>query len=286
MATRSAIEWTEVTWNPVTGCTKISHGCKHCYAERMARRLRAMGVDKYRDGFVVRTHEDSLDEPTRWRQPRLVFVNSMSDLFHQSVPTSFIESVFEVMHRASQHTFQVLTKRPRSGNPTQSQASLGSEHMARDEHRVGTVAGTAGTAWGDGCADEVPVARATPGSVAKPAASGNRLGHRRRRIRPRSPTDGGGVGTGHPRQLSGERRALFLQAVGRHIQEEDRAGCWTGARGIRCRRRRANSGRTTIDRPIVNSPSEESARHHWSAVVPNRQDNEAITSSVTPDQHP
>ncbi|MCY4453820.1 MAG: phage Gp37/Gp68 family protein [Immundisolibacterales bacterium] len=112
MATRSTIEWTEVTWNPVTGCTKISHGCKHCYAERMARRLRAMGVDKYRDGFAVRTHEDSLDEPTRWRQPRLVFVNSMSDLFHQSVPTSFIEAVFDVMDRASQHTFQVLTKRP------------------------------------------------------------------------------------------------------------------------------------------------------------------------------
>ena len=112
MATRSAIEWTEVTWNPVTGCTKISQGCKFCYAERMSRRLHAMGVAKYREGFSVAVHESSLSEPLKWRQPRLVFVNSMSDLFHKSVPDSFIEGVFDVMNRASQHTFQVLTKRP------------------------------------------------------------------------------------------------------------------------------------------------------------------------------
>ncbi|MDD9989175.1 MAG: DUF5131 family protein [Spirochaetaceae bacterium] len=112
MATRSAIEWTEVTWNPVTGCTKISQGCKFCYAERMSRRLHAMGVAKYRNGFAVAVHEASLDEPLKWRQPRLVFVNSMSDLFHKSVPDSFIEGVFDVMNRASQYTFQVLTKRP------------------------------------------------------------------------------------------------------------------------------------------------------------------------------
>ena len=112
MATRSTIEWTEVTWNPVTGCTKISHGCKFCYAERMANRLRAMGMQKYKDGFAVSVHESVLAEPLRWRQPRLVFVNSMSDLFHRSVPSDFIEAVFEVMNRAPRHTFQVLTKRP------------------------------------------------------------------------------------------------------------------------------------------------------------------------------
>ena len=112
MSTRSGIEWTETTWNPVTGCSKISHGCTHCYAERMAARLQAMGVSKYRQGFDVAVHEGTLDEPLRWRQPRLVFVNSMSDLFHPSVPTSFIEAVFAVMNRANQHTFQVLTKRP------------------------------------------------------------------------------------------------------------------------------------------------------------------------------
>ena len=112
MATRSAIEWTEVTWNPVTGCTKISHGCKFCYAERMSRRLRAMGVDKYREGFSVALHEAALGDPLKWRRPQLVFVNSMSDLFHKSVPSAFIEAVFDVMNRASQHTFQVLNKRP------------------------------------------------------------------------------------------------------------------------------------------------------------------------------
>ena len=109
---RSTIEWTEVTWNPVTGCTKISDGCKYCYAERMANRLQAMGLEKYRDGFAVTVHENTLGEPLTWRKPRLVFVNSMSDLFHDAVPSTFIEAVFKVMNRASQHTFQVLTKRP------------------------------------------------------------------------------------------------------------------------------------------------------------------------------
>ena len=112
MSTLSTIEWTEVTWNPVTGCTKISDGCKLCYAERMSKRLRAMGLDKYKEGFAVAVHESVLDEPLRWRRPRLVFTNSMSDLFHESVPSSFFEAVFEVMNRATQHTFQVLTKRP------------------------------------------------------------------------------------------------------------------------------------------------------------------------------
>ena len=112
MSTYSSIEWTDVTWNPVTGCTKISHGCKHCYAERMANRLQKMGARKYRDGFSVAVHESTLGDPLTWKQPRFVFVNSMSDLFHRAVPVAFIESVFDVMRRAPQHTFQVLTKRP------------------------------------------------------------------------------------------------------------------------------------------------------------------------------
>ena len=112
MSIRSAIEWTEVTWNPVTGCTKISHGCRFCYAERMSKRLLAMGVEKYKEGFSPAVHEATLGEPLRWRRPRLVFVNSMSDLFHKRVPATFIEAVFDVMNRASQHTFQILTKRP------------------------------------------------------------------------------------------------------------------------------------------------------------------------------
>lgn len=112
MSSHSSIEWTEVTWNPVTGCAKISDGCKHCYAERMAGRLRAMGMEKYRRGFEVAVHENALKEPLGWKRPRLVFVNSMSDLFHEAVSAKFVESVFDVMNRAREHTFQVLTKRP------------------------------------------------------------------------------------------------------------------------------------------------------------------------------
>lgn len=112
MALGSKIEWTETTWNPVTGCSKISEGCKHCYAERMSRRLQAMGLEKYARGFQVSQHPSALEEPHRWTKPRLVFVNSMSDLFHDSVDSGFIEAVFAVMNRCPQHSFQVLTKRP------------------------------------------------------------------------------------------------------------------------------------------------------------------------------
>jgi len=100
-----------MTWNPVTGCTKVSQGCKHCYAERMARRLEAMGSDRYRNGFHVTLHPDLLDVPRRWRQARVVFVNSMSDLFHDDIPLAYIQRVFATMRDCPHHTFQVLTKR-------------------------------------------------------------------------------------------------------------------------------------------------------------------------------
>lgn len=112
MSTRSPIEWTDVTWNPVTGCTRISHGCKHCYAERMTRRLVAMGVAKYSRGFDVVEHPSSLTDPGTWKKPRRVFVNSMSDLFHDDVSDGFITDVFTTMNETPMHTFQVLTKRP------------------------------------------------------------------------------------------------------------------------------------------------------------------------------
>jgi len=111
MSTHSSIEWTESTWNPLTGCTKVSTGCKHCYAERMARRLQAMGQPNYVHGFKLTLHEHALEAPLSWKKPQVVFVNSMSDLFHRDVPTEFIQQVFSVMRRASWHTFQVLTKR-------------------------------------------------------------------------------------------------------------------------------------------------------------------------------
>jgi len=111
MATKSAIEWTESTWNPVSGCTKISDGCANCYAERMTLRLAAMGQKRYRNGFEVTLHPEALDEPYRWKKPRVVFVNSMSDLFHKKIPLSYIQDVFSVMNKNQRHTFQILTKR-------------------------------------------------------------------------------------------------------------------------------------------------------------------------------
>lgn len=111
MARKSPIEWTEMTWNPVTGCTKISPGCKHCYAETMAKRLVAMGSPRYASGFKVRLQEDLVELPRRWKAPRTIFVNSMSDLFHDEVPLEFIQEIFETMASSAQHQFQVLTKR-------------------------------------------------------------------------------------------------------------------------------------------------------------------------------
>lgn len=108
---QSNIEWTELTWNPVTGCTKISPGCKFCYAEVMSRRLKAMGIEKYKDGFNIRIHSDALNIPFTWKKPKVVFVNSMSDLFHPQVPFEFIKAVFAVMNKTPQHIYQVLTKR-------------------------------------------------------------------------------------------------------------------------------------------------------------------------------
>lgn len=111
MANRSSIEWTESTWNPLTGCNKVSPGCKNCYAERMSHRLKAMGSPNYANGFELTIHEHVLTHPLKWKTPKMIFVNSMSDLFHERVPITFITKVFSVMREAEWHTFQILTKR-------------------------------------------------------------------------------------------------------------------------------------------------------------------------------
>ncbi len=111
MADHSHIEWTDATWNPVTGCTKISPGCKNCYADRMAKRLRSMGAYRYRNGFELTLHQDVIGQPLLWKKPRTIFVNSMSDLFHENIPFDFVRQVFEMMAQAHWHTFQILTKR-------------------------------------------------------------------------------------------------------------------------------------------------------------------------------
>lgn len=108
---QSKIEWTEMTWNPTTGCTKITSGCKFCYAEVMSRRLKAMGQTKYENGFDLTLHPDTLKEPYTWNKPKMIFVNSMSDLFHVDVPVGYIQKTFSVMKDNPQHIFQILTKR-------------------------------------------------------------------------------------------------------------------------------------------------------------------------------
>lgn len=111
MSNKSSIEWTESTWNPITGCTKISDGCKNCYAFTLANRLKLMGNAKYSNGFELTMHEHCLEDPLKWKKPSLIFVNSMSDLFHEDIPLEFIIKVFDIMNKSSRHTFQVLTKR-------------------------------------------------------------------------------------------------------------------------------------------------------------------------------
>ena len=111
MVNKSSIEWTESTWNPITGCNKISPGCKFCYAERMAKRLKVMGSANYENGFKLALHEHVLELPLKWKKPQTIFVNSMSDLFHKNVPLEFIQRVFDIMNKTPWHTYQVLTKR-------------------------------------------------------------------------------------------------------------------------------------------------------------------------------
>jgi len=147
---RSDIEWTESTWNPVTGCNKISPGCKHCYAERMALRLQAMGQPNYVAGFELSLHEHMLERPLQWKKPQVIFVNSMSDLFHDDVPLSFIEKVFHVMRQANWHQFQVLTKRserlmnlsPRSDNVWMGVSVENADYTFRIDHLRNTGATT------------------------------------------------------------------------------------------------------------------------------------------------
>jgi protein gp37 len=151
MATNSHIEWTDATWNPVTGCTKVSPGCKHCYAERLANRLQLMGQPNYRNGFVLTLQPQMLELPLRWKAPKRIFVNSMSDLFHKDVPLEYIKQVFNVMERAEWHQFQILTKRADRlrelsvGLPWPSNVWMGvsvenSEHVHRIDHLRSTAA--------------------------------------------------------------------------------------------------------------------------------------------------
>ena len=223
MASRSGIEWTEVTWNPVTGCDRVSAGCDHCYALTLAKRLKAMGAAKYQQdgdprtsgpGFAVKAHPQALDEPYRWRTPRVVFVNSMSDLFHARVPLSFVREVFGVITDTPQHTYQVLTKRslrlrrladqlPWPPNLWMGVSVENAAVLPRVSHLRQVPA-----------VSPVPVLRAAARPVGWHRPDRHRLGHRRRRIRPELPADAAGMGARDPRRMSAGGRAVLLQAVG------------------------------------------------------------------------
>ena len=131
MGDRSEIEWTDASWNPVSGCRSVSAGCGHCYARTLAERFRGVPGHPYEHGFDVVIHPDRLDQPLRWKRPRLIFVNSMSDLFLEDLDEGFIRSVFDVMERADQHTFQVLTKRPGTRSSARARAPVATQRLAR-----------------------------------------------------------------------------------------------------------------------------------------------------------
>ena len=211
---QSTIEWTESTWNPLTGCTKISPGCKFCYAERMAKRLQAMNQARYMNGFKLTLHEDLLELPIYWKKPQLIFVNSMSGMFHRDVPAWFIQKTFDVMHRAWWHQFQVLTKRSDyllELSPVR--------HLAR-ECLDGCERGAAGLCLShrppsrDRGSGQVRFLGASAGAPPQARPARDRLGHRRGRIRSRSPADGGRLGPGNQGTMRKRPSSLFFKQWG------------------------------------------------------------------------
>ena len=210
MSDRSRIEWTEATWNPVTGCDRVSAGCDNCYALTLAKRLKAMGAEKYQQdgdprtsgsGFAVTPHPAALTQPRKWRTPRTVFVNSMSDLFHAKVPAAFVRDVFDVMVDTPQHTYQVLTKRPlraarmadRLPWPSNVWLGVSVEDMGV-AHRVDNLRRVPAAVQFLSCEPLLG-----PPRRAKPRRT--QLGHRRRGVGQQLPPDGYPLGTRHPRRV-------------------------------------------------------------------------------------
>lgn len=156
---QSNIEWTDQTWNPTTGCNKVSSGCKFCYAELMAARLERMGNSRYTNGFKLTMHEDKIEEPLTWSKPRKVFVNSMSDLFHESVTDDFLQRVFDVMQRTPKHSYQILTKRPERMLSVLSALEANGKYIPRDHIWLGT------SVEGHGVAERIDILRQVPAKV-------------------------------------------------------------------------------------------------------------------------
>ena len=207
MSDQSAIEWTEATWNPVRGCTKVSPGCKHCYAETFAERFRGVPGHPFEQGFDLRLVPEALDLPRRWRRGRLVFVNSMSDLFQEDVPDEFIQKVFQVMRECPQHQFQVLTKR------AERLAELAPHLHWAPNIWMGVSVENADYTWrvansSGPRGDPVSQRRATTRTDRAATASGNSLGHRWRRKRAQGTRDEGRMGPIDSGPMS--RRGCFV----------------------------------------------------------------------------
>ena len=227
MSEHSRIEWTDATWNPIRGCTKISPGCAHCYAETFAERFRGVSGHPYEQGFDLRLVPEKLVDPLRWRAPRMVFVNSMSDLFHADVPEEYILEVVQVMLLAQWHTYQVLTKRPERMRDL---LETGLRHAAAAQQIW----------WGvsvenrrDGlprithlrnspARTPLPFRRAVAGRLGPTRPDRNRLGDRRGRERSWRPADGKRMGYCNPRPMPGGWCSVLLQTMGWDSQSEGR----------------------------------------------------------------
>ena len=224
MAQKSEIEWTDATWNPVTGCTKIGPGCDNCYAERFAERWRGIPDHPYEQGFDLRLWPSRLSQPALWKKPRMIFVNSMSDLFHKQVPREYIDRVFEVMEAADWHVYQVLTKRSSlmrsyvqrryQGGEVPSHIWLGvsvedAAHVSRIRHLQGVNSPARFISF-----------EPLLGPVGEVDLTGIAVGHRRRGERTTGKAHGSRMGTFHTHNLRAIRYSLFLQAVGRTTPEE------------------------------------------------------------------
>ena len=242
MATNSSIEWTEATWNPLTGCTKISPGCKHCYAERLSARLQAMGNPNYANGFELTLHDHVVELPLKWKKPRVIFVNSMSDLFHKDVPVEFVLRVFETMRRASWHTFQVLTKRSDRLLELDPQivwpANVWMGVSVENENYVPRVEDLRQTHAQTKFLSVEPLLGPLPALnlqgidwVIVGGESGTR-----------SASNARGVGDRRARPVSGGRGRLFLQAVGAASTRSVPDACWKDAPGTICPRLRSIAG--------------------------------------------
>ena len=248
----SAIEWTDATWNPVTGCTKVGAGCDNCYAERFAERFRDVAGHPYERGFDLTLRPDRLDRPLRWRKPRMIFVNSMSDLFHKDIPLDYTDRVFNVMQSARHHIFQVLTKRSSRmrrylRRPVRNLRRPETHLVRRLDRGPGGAVPAAPPEGGSG-RREVPVARTPPRPPRRARPREHFLGDRRGRERSGRPSDGGGMGPGHSRPVRPRRRCVLLQAVGRADAEGGRA----------------SSGRSGVER-AAGIPYRPGVTSRWSA---------------------